>query len=203
MSDISGVVLAGGQSRRLGTNKAFLKLGQKTLLERAVGTLSEVFEEVLVITNQTKTELPPRVRVVPDIFPGKGSLGGLYTGLVSSTNPHIFVVACDMPFLELKLIKFMLSEVNHWDVVIPRNTEGYQPLHAIYSRNCIPFIEKQLAQDRLAIIEFFPQVKLNVLEGEWLKEFNKNGLTFFNINTLDDWQKAQLVASQMNEERFL
>ncbi|MBI4595224.1 MAG: molybdenum cofactor guanylyltransferase [Candidatus Tectomicrobia bacterium] len=203
MPDISGVVLAGGQSRRLGTNKAFLKLGQKSLIERAVSTLGEIFQEVLVITNQTIPNLPQKVRVLPDIFPGKGSLGGLYTGLINSMHSHIFAVACDMPFLDPKFIRFMLTDFTPWDIVIPRDQEGYQPLHAIYSRNCIPYIEKQLTQGRLAIIEFFNLVKLNVIEGEKLEMFNKNGLTFFNINTLEDWQKAQLVASHMKEERFI
>jgi molybdopterin-guanine dinucleotide biosynthesis protein A len=154
--DVSFIILAGGKSKRLGRNKVVEKIGNQSLLERVLSTLSTFNREMIVVIAEDSS-LPeltgyPKLKIVRDIYPGKGSLGGVYTGLVSSNSFYNVVVACDMPFLNLDLIRYMISIAESADAVIPKTLNNVlEPLHAIYSKKCIDFIESLLNQNRLSI----------------------------------------------------
>lgn len=197
---MTGIILAGGRNIRfdIGTkkSKAFIKIGNETIIENIINKFSSIFDEILIITNNvrqfnhlTNNRL---IKVVKDIIPDKGSLGGLYSGLVSSKNEYSFVVACDMPFLNVELIKYMKNSCDKFDVITPKLKHNYESLHTIYSKNCIVHIEKQLREDNFKIKDFFSKVKINEITEDIIKQYDSRLLSFFNINTEDDYQRALL-----------
>ncbi|MBN1190710.1 MAG: molybdenum cofactor guanylyltransferase [Dehalococcoidales bacterium] len=186
--DVSCIILAGGKSSRLGRNKVLEKLGESSLLERVIDSLKSFESEILVVAARD-SDLPKLadytgLRVVEDVHPGKGSLGGVYTGIKLSKTIYNLVVACDMPFLNVGLLRYMLGLADSYDVVIPRTNEGVlEPLHAVYSRNCLNPIEFLIKQDRLSILELFPMVKVRYVDNSQIDRFDLKHLSFFNINT--------------------
>jgi molybdenum cofactor guanylyltransferase len=199
--DVSCIVLAGGKSRRLGRNKVIEKIGDQSLLERVVSSLS-VFKSEIIIVTAKESALPqltsyPKLKLVNDIYPGKGSLGGIYTGLVSSESFKNVVVACDMPFLNLKLLRYMVDLTTGYDAVVPRACEDIlEPLHAVYTKDCIPKIELLIKQDRLSILELFPLVKVRYVENAEINKFDSEHISFFNVNTEADLQAGKKLADR-------
>jgi molybdopterin molybdotransferase len=189
--DVSFIILAGGKSKRLGRNKVVEKIGNQSLLERVLSTLSTFNREMIVVIAEDSS-LPeltgyPKLKIVRDIYPGKGSLGGVYTGLVSSNSFYNVVVACDMPFLNLDLIRYMISIAESADAVIPKTLNNVlEPLHAIYSKKCINFIESLLNQNRLSILELYPMIRVRHIESSEINQFDVKHLSFFNVNTEND-----------------
>jgi molybdopterin-guanine dinucleotide biosynthesis protein A len=203
--DVSCIVLAGGKSSRLGRNKVVERIGDSSLLERVLSRLSPLSHEMLVVIGKDSS-LPqltiPGLKIIRDIFPGKGSLGGVYSGLVSSGSFYNFVVACDMPFLNIDLLGYMLTQTECADVIIPRLENNIlEPLHAIYSKNCIDKMELLINQNRLSILELFPMVKVRYIEGSEIKKFDPENLSFFNVNTEKDLRKGQELAAKEELKR--
>ena len=196
---ISCIVLAGGKGIRLGRNKVTVNIGNRSLLQRVISNLSFLDVDIIVVTAK-KEPLPqnidyPRLKVISDIYPGKGSLGGIYSGLKASDSFYNFVVACDMPFLKRELIQYMIEVSADNDVVVPRLGDIIEPLHAIYSKNCIPSIEDLFNQGELQIFQFFPFVKMRYVEEEEIDKFDPEHLSFFNINTEKDLMQAKEILS--------
>ena len=191
---MTGIILAGGRNSRIRTGKAFLKIGGKTIIKKTLDKFRKIFSEVIIVTNNFLEYQNSGARLVKDIIPDKGPLGGIYSGLVSSESEYNFVVACDMPFLNVELIKYIKNNCDGFDVIIPRLDRGYETLHAIYSKNCIVPIEKQLKQDNLKIIDFFLQVRIKKITEEIVQHFDPGLVSFFNINTNVDYQKAVKIA---------
>jgi molybdopterin-guanine dinucleotide biosynthesis protein A len=194
-------VLAGGESARIGTDKAFLKIGGKTLIEQILEKLLRIGDDVIVVTNSPERYNHLGVRLVSDISPGKGALGGIYSGLKASKNEYSFVVACDMPFLNVNLIRYMTLLASGHDVVIPRVNGLLEPLHAIYSKRCIPSIERLLEKDDLKIVRFFSDVRVRYVEEEEINVLDPKHLSFFNINTLEDLEKARKLDDEGKSNR--
>jgi molybdenum cofactor guanylyltransferase len=144
ITDVTGVLLAGGKSRRMGEDKRFILVGQETLFDRSLTVLRELFEAVCVVIAQDSPPLQADVPVVRDLIPDCGSLGGLYTGLRLAKTQHIFVVACDMPFLTPHVIRHMVQLKDSADIVISRWATRLQPTHAVYGRKCLPVIEEMM-----------------------------------------------------------
>ncbi len=202
----SGIILAGGQSRRLGQDKTLLRLwGEQgpTLLEATVAKLRSVCDEVLVVglVPSARPGLP--ARLVPDRFPGTGALGAIYTGLQEAKYPFALAVACDMPFLDEALLCYMAGLPRDYDVLLPRIPSGQgsgeyhlEPLHAIYSRLCMGPILRSLERGQRKIIDFFPEVRVRYLEREELAPFEPLDRVFQNINTPEDLAK---VMKRLNE----
>lgn len=188
---LAGAVLAGGQSRRLGRDKALVQFGGRTLLDATVRTLMPLCEEVVIVSNSPKAHAHPAARLVGDLFPGKGSLGGIYSGLSAVGCECCLVVACDMPFLNAGLLAYMASLASEADVVIPRFRHNLEPLHAIYSKGCLPHMKALLDQNNLKIIDFFPQVRVRYVEGEEIARWDPSFRSFMNINTPGDLEKAR------------
>jgi len=191
---ISCIVLAGGESKRLGTDKAFLKIGNQILIEGIVEKMAQIGDEVIIVTNSPQRYGHLAARLVGDIYPGTGVLGGLYSGLRAAHSEYGLVVACDMPFLDLRLLRYMILLSPGHDVVIPRVGGLTEPLHAIYSKECLQPIERLLSAGGFKIIGFFPEVRVRYVEEEEIKLFDSQCFSFFNINILEDLEKARSLA---------
>jgi molybdopterin-guanine dinucleotide biosynthesis protein A len=201
--DISCIVLAGGKSLRLGRDKITEKVGKTTLLEKVISRIDSLSKDIVIVTAEERdfTELRdiPQVKTVADIFPGRGSLGGIYTGLVKTESFHNLVIAADMPFLNRELLAYMAEVAEGYDYVIPQIGSFYEPLHAVYSKNCISPIETMIKKDRRVIIELFDYVKVRYVITEEIDRFDPQHRSFFNINTLDDLKLAREIAEGVKE----
>ena len=199
---ITSIILAGGRSSRLGREKLAEVIAGKSLIERAISRLSALSQEILIVISQkqARSSLPsytyPEAKTVVDLYPETGSLIGIYTGLVHSSNFLNLVVACDMPFLNLELLRYMVKMAPGFDVVIPRIGDQMEPLHAVYSRNCIGPMEDLIKQGNLKVTGFFDSVKLRYVGEEELDRFDPEHLSFFNINTEADLKRARTLAAR-------
>lgn len=183
---ISAVVLAGGGSARMGTNKALLKLGKETMVERVVNPLKDIFDKILVVTNRPEDYgMLEGVKFVKDcINTGKkSSLIGLYSGLKQSETSHIFAIGCDMPFINKGLIKYMVDSLGDEDIVAPFINGYYQPLHAIYGKTCIGPMELSLKEESYKITAIFNRVNVKKLTEDQVRNLDPLMLSFENINT--------------------
>lgn len=202
---ISCIVLAGGKGLRLKRDKVLENIGNVNLLQRVVSCLSFYNSEIIIVT-ASKQSLPisvdyPKLKVEADIYPGKGPLGGIYTGLMASNHFYNFIVASDMPFLNRELISYMVKVSAGFDLVVPRVGSFVEPLHAVYSKNCIAPIENMLQQGILQIHPLFPLVKVRYIETEEINKFDPEHLSFFNINTEADLKKAQELWREKNDDK--
>lgn len=193
---MTGVVLAGGKSSRMGFNKAFIEFGGKRLIEVVLECLRGLFPEVLIVANDPERYTYLRVRVIPDLIPDSGSLGGIYTGLSAAAHPRCFFAACDMPFLNPDLIRLLIREAEGWDVVVPRVAGELQPLHAIYAKACLPFIKEAIDNGALKIARFFPKVMVKTIEEPALKALDPQLLGFVNVNTPQELESAEATWRQ-------
>ena len=194
-----GVVLVGGMSRRYGRNKALEFFQGERLIDRQVRTVGSLFSEVLVIPNEPELYLHLDVTIVRDVIPRQGPLGGIYTGLLFAQGKSVFVTACDMPFVQPAVVRRMVQLATDYDVIVPEKIEGLEPLHAIYSSRCLPHIEKMLADGSLQVINFFPEVKVYRISSEEIGQLDPQGLSFFNINTPDDMDRAKELLEKLEE----
>ncbi len=188
---MNAVILAGGKSSRMGSNKAFLKVKGKAFIEHQIDLLQEIFNEITISANTPAEYKHLNVPVVPDIYPDKGPLGGIHTSLIHSKSFHTFILACDMPFVEIELIKQLQGFIEGHDVVVPQSKKGLEPLHAFYSKNCIAPIKKELDNNNLRIISFFPQVKVKTVKLNNLPSSNKFKDSIKNLNTTEEYKDAK------------
>lgn len=192
--DVTGVLLAGGKSLRMGEDKRFLHVGEKTLFDRGLQVLRTVFPEVLVVIAADSQPVDVPVQVFRDVIPHCGSLGGLFTGLKEAKTPYVFVVACDMPFLSLRTIEAFINRRHHVDIVMARRG-GLQPLHAVYGKRCLPVMEGMIRTGDLKIqrIVDSPLLQVRLLEEEDCQLIDPTGKSFLNVNTPDDLEVARAV----------
>ncbi|MDA8217023.1 MAG: molybdenum cofactor guanylyltransferase [Dehalococcoidales bacterium] len=189
---VSGAVLAGGKSTRMGADKAGLRVGDETLLGRVVARLAGVVEEVFVV-GRVPTELPSSVRAVSDLRPGAGSLGGIFTALSFAQGSRCLVVACDMPFLNRRLLAYLLDLSPGYDVVIPRDDGNVEPLHAVYAKTCLEPIRVVLEEGGHRIVDFFPRVRVRYVEKQEIAVFDPELRSFFNVNTPAEFRQALAI----------
>jgi molybdopterin-guanine dinucleotide biosynthesis protein A len=190
-------IQAGGQSSRMGEDKALKSFLGRPLIQRVVERLSSIADEVIVTTNRLEEYAFLNLPLFPDLKPGRGALGGLYTAIASARHPLVAVVACDMPFASATLLEAASSLLveKEVDVVIPKSDEGYEPLHAVYRREmCLPAIESAIDADQWKAISWFPQVKVHVLTAAEIKRYDLLGLAFWNVNTPEEFSKAEEIA---------
>ena len=189
----SGIILSGGLNTRMGgKNKAFLSVGSQRNLDRLYDTFRELFDEVLLVTDDPFQYLSWELRIVTDLFPIRSPLTGIHAGLFHATAPHAFITACDTPFLKKRLIRALLEELEpKWDVVIPVTEEGNQPLCAIYSKRCIKPIERQLMTEDAKILRFYPKVKVKEIPEPQLRQADPRLVSFFNMNTPEEFRASE------------
>jgi FdhD protein len=188
---ITGVILAGGRSSRMGSNKALLPYRGGRFIEAIHRQLREIFPEVILVTNNPAQYQFLPCSKVPDLFPGMGALAGIHAGLVYSRTERIFTVACDMPYLNSGLIRFIASRPDRYDVVVPESANGLEPLHARYGKGCLPAMEACLAAGRKRIISFYPQVAVECIGVADVAAFDPLLASFSNINTPEDYYRLR------------
>jgi len=197
--EVTGVLLAGGKSRRMGEDKRYLVMGGETLLERGLSVLRSVFQEVLVVIAQDSPPVSVDARVVRDLVPECGSLGGLYTGLMQATTPYIFVVACDMPFLDQAVIAKFTSRRATADIVMAKLAARLHPMHALYGKRCLPVLEQMIQARQLKIQEVVSHASLRVqyVTETDLSSIDPSGRSFQNVNTPADFEAARSMLSRV------
>lgn len=188
---ITGIILAGGKNLRMGKNKAFLEIKGQRIIDRTKQLFVDLFDEVFLVTNSPLEYLDLNLRMVSDLFPEGGALGGIYSGLFHASHSHAFVAACDMPFLNKALISHLSTLSSGYDIVIPKMEDGWQPLHAVYSPKCLPFMENLLRKNNLKIIDFFHKVNKREVTTEEILPFDPQLVSFLNINTPEDLARAE------------
>jgi molybdopterin-guanine dinucleotide biosynthesis protein A len=186
-SGVTGVILAGGKSSRMGSNKALLPYRGGRFIESIHRQLSGLFDEVLVVTNSPEQYAFLGCRMVSDLYRDMGALAGLHSGLVHSRTPHIFAVACDMPYLNDAVIRTLAARRHQMEVIIPEGNNGLEPLHAVYSRSCLPAMETALQTGKRRLISFFPEVQVMIVPGDTIRFVDPHLDSFRNINTPADY----------------
>ena len=199
---LSVCIQAGGESRRMGQDKALMPFLGDPLIQRVVDRLTPVADEVLITTNTPENFRFLGLDLFADLIPGRGALGGLYTALVSAKFPLAAVVACDMPFASPTLIVAMnrLIVQEDLDVIIPDSGGGLEPMHAVFRREtCLPAIKSAIDSDQWKLISWFPQVKVRVLKSEEVAQYDPDGLAFWNLNTLEEFAEAEQRARELSQ----
>jgi len=193
---MTGVVLAGGRSTRMGTNKALLEFDGVPISERVLAALRPLFRELAIVANDPEPYAYLHLPIWPDRLPGKGPLGGLYTAVSNSAFSQSFCMACDMPFANRAIIQYLTQLAHAVDVVVPRTPDGYQPLHAVYSKTCLGPMESLLTANRLKIDHLFPAVRVRVVEEAELRRLDPLQCAFINVNTRQDLDSASALARE-------
>jgi molybdopterin-guanine dinucleotide biosynthesis protein A len=183
---ITGIILSGGKSLRMGQNKAFIKIEGVPIINRTSALFKELFQEVIIVTNEKELFKNLDLKVYTDILPNKGALGGLYTGIYFSQFNYSFCVACDMPFINKSLVQYLAKKIEGEDVIVPRTKDGLQPLHALYSKNCLHPIKVAIDQGKYKIMDFYSMVKVRIVEEDEFISIDPSKGSFINVNTPDE-----------------
>ncbi len=195
---VAGVIQAGGKSTRMGgTPKALLDVGGRRIIERIVDVIDAVLGPPLLVTNTPDLYAFLRLRMVPDVHPDAGSLGGIYSGLAAAAGDAAFTVACDMPFLHADLVRLVVSRAGDGDVVIPRVEDRLETLHACYARTCLPFMEERIAAGRLKIAGFFGDVRVVEIPESDVRAHRDPAIAFMNVNTPEELARARAIAAEL------
>ena len=188
--DITGIILAGGKSLRYGRNKALVEVDGTRLIERVISVMQSLFEDLIIITNTPREYDYLQLPMHEDVIKGLGPLGGVYTGLQIISSESGFFVTCDMPFLQNDLIRHMVEIKGDFDAVVPKVDWKIEPLHAIYTRNCLPAITRLFDAQGCQIIKFFDNVRVRWVKEEEIRSFDSELKSFLNVNSPEELTKA-------------
>jgi molybdenum cofactor guanylyltransferase len=183
---ITGIILSGGKSVRMGENKAFIEIEGVPIIHTIYTLFKDLFQEVIIVANQKELFSNFNSKIYSDLLPNKGVLGGLYTGLFYSTFNYSFCVACDMPYIKKSLVQYLIQRIKDEDVIVPRTKDGLQPLHAIYSKNCLDPIKKIFKQGKYKIIDFYNMVNVKIVEENDFVSLDPFMESFINVNTPEE-----------------
>ena len=198
----TGIILAGGESKRLNSvEKSNLLVGDKRIIEHMMTVFEKLFSEIILVSNHPTTYLEWDAMVVKDLYSTRSSLTGIHSGLFYTKTEHAFIAACDTPFLKMDLIKTIVQHVDHGiDVVVPKTALGIEPLCAVYSRRCLPAVQNALERNNLKIRNFFNKLKVKEIPASVLQKIDPDLVSFFNINTPEDLEKANRMISKNGNE---
>ena len=202
MHPISVMVLAGGASRRMGSNKALLELPSgETLIERVLSTLRPLSDDFVVVSNTPELYAHLDARQVSDEYEDAGPLAGLHAGLQAARHDWAFAVACDMPLVDHRLVRFMAVLTEGHDAIVPWVAGELEPLHALYSKRCLPAIVSHLEAGHRRMISFLGDVRVRRVQAVEIALFDPEGRSFFNANTPEDWQRLQELLAKPARRR--
>lgn len=196
------VVQAGGESRRMGKDKALLLFLGQPMIQRVLGRLAHMADEVIVTTNHPSAYRFLDLPLAADLLPGRGALGGLFTALSVATQPLVAVVACDMPFVNPGLLQAAHDKLLalDCDAVIPLTAEGSEPFHAVYRREtCLPVVQRALQADKWRVNSWFEAVNMCYQMEEAIQHHDPEGLAFWNVNTPEELEQAEQIAIGQGE----
>ncbi len=193
MPQINAVLLAGGQSRRFGSDKALLPFAGKTLIEYIYNNLCQNFNKVIVVASRDKYSFLKEAEIREDIYQNKGPLAGIYTGLYYSDSQYNFISGCDMPFLNSQYFDFLKNravENPEAEIIVPQYRGYLEPLAAFYRSSLLPEVREQILNDNLKIKSFYDQSRKKIIKEEILKQHFRLEKLFFNLNYPADQKKA-------------
>lgn len=190
-TQLTGIVLAGGMSTRMGQDKASLPWKGSDLLNTVLARLAPVCTELVVVSNVPRHIVLPNVKIVADKYIRCGPLAGMQAGIRAATCDYSFIAACDMPYLNTQAVAYIGSIAVGYDAAVPFIGDFFNPLHGVYRRTCLPYIERLLKQGRYSILNFYNQIKLRRINVEELKKFDTELKTLININTPEDLQRER------------
>ncbi|NLG50116.1 MAG: molybdenum cofactor guanylyltransferase [Chloroflexi bacterium] len=185
------MILAGGRGKRLGQDKAMLDFGGQPLVQYVSARLSPLSNDQVVVLRHEQTLEMSGVRLVTDVLPQAGVLAGITAGLEAARYDWSLVVACDMPFLNLNLLRYMIAQTAGYDVVVPRLEVGMEPLHALYHKRCLPALWQALERDERRVISFYETLRVRYIETPEVDRFDPLHRSFYNINTLEELEQAR------------
>ena len=195
---MTSIILAGGKSLRLGRSKFLEAVEGKSLIQWVIDCLAILSTEIIIATAHGEAILfssSVKIKTVADIYPGKGPLVGIYSGLIASSSSQAIVVGCDTPFLSVSLLKHMTRVSHKFDVVVPRIKDKVEPLCAVYSKSCLAHIQELLDRNELGINKLFSMVKVKYVEEDEINSLDPEHLSFFNINSQADLERARRLAA--------
>lgn len=195
---VSVAILAGGQSKRMGQDKAFLPVGGQRVIDRVISRVAGLTDDLFISTNSPEKYVGFGLRTVPDVYPNKAALGGLYSVIRAAAHSHVLAVACDMPFLNAALLQYLISLAPTAAVIAPVVSPPQpETLHAVYSKDCLPAIETRLQANRLRVIGFFDDVPVRYVPQAEIARFDPQLYSFINMNTPQEWERVQTMAQNM------
>ncbi|HNX28623.1 MAG TPA: molybdenum cofactor guanylyltransferase [Syntrophomonadaceae bacterium] len=193
----SGVINAGGKSSRMKFNKAFAQIDGIPIIKIIIDKFIPLFSEIIIISNEPELYEKLGYRVYADIYPGKGPVGGMHAALSYAAHEHIFILGCDMPFMDMRIAEYMLDKLGDRDSVVPRIKGYMQPMSAVYSKKCLPRLKYNLETDRLKLTRLFEELDALIIEEEELAYFGNLDELFLNVNDQDTLQKAVDIARRV------
>ena len=182
LSDITGVILVGGKSRRMGRDKAFLPWNGAPLFERVLRIFRESFATVLLAGGDAERYGGYGLPIIPDIYPGS-ALGGLYSGLCHAADQHVFVASCDMPYPSAGLLRYLCSLKAGYDCVVPETAQSFEPLFAVYAKSALPAMLDLLESGNFRIYDLYPRLRTRYVGSEEMAPFADGGRSLINVNT--------------------
>ncbi len=187
---VSIAILAGGQSKRMGRDKAFLEVGGVPTIERIIAQVQPLTNDLFISTNFPEKYKPLGLRTVTDIYPHKATLGGIYSAIEAAYHYHVLIVACDMPFLNSALLGYLINLAPTAEIIAPLTGTHPETLHTIYSKPCLPVIKPRLLANQLRVLDFFAEVTVHYVSSNEIAKFDPIGTSFINMNSPADWQIA-------------
>ena len=199
----TGVILSGGLNTRFdGENKAFISVGGRRIIDRLLDVFSDLFDEIILVTNHPELFLQWDLTIVTDIFDLRSSLTGIHTGLFYSNNPYAFFSACDTPFLKKELVEILVKQIEQKiDIIMPETAAGFEPLCAIYSKRCLKPAEDHLKANKVKIQWAFRSNRIKNIPENQLRTVDPELRSFLNINTPEDLVRAEEIISEDRSQR--
>ena len=190
LHDITGVILVGGKSRRMGRDKAFLQIAGKTFFERVLAVFRGSFDRFVLVGDRAERFTDYGLPVLSDIYPGS-ALGGLYTALYHAETEYIFVSSCDLPFPNREILLYLCSLRDGFDAVVPNTAHGLEPLFALYAKSCLGPMKALLDSGNFCAYAYYPQIRVRYVQDEEIAHFNRDGRSFVNVNTPEEFEKVK------------
>ena len=194
----SGIIMAGGRSSRMKFNKAFAQVGGKPVIQIIIDKLQPIFQELMIISNEPQLFTSFGLPIFQDVYPYLGPVGGIHSALVNASFDQMFILGCDMPFMNMQLVDYMLGKINNYDSVVPEIDSYLQPLAAVYNRSCLPIFSECLEHDKLKLTLIFSELNALVLKEDELQKFGRVREMFFNVNDPDALAEAQEIAGRLS-----
>ena len=202
-NDITGIILSGGKSKRMGVNKSLLKIGNKSLIGIINGLLSDSLDDIILSTNEPQLYKFLKLKSYKDIYPNKGPLSGIHSGLINSKTDKNFVISCDMPFMTSEMIEYLVNYKCNKPIIVTKAEGFVQQLCGLYDKSCLPIIEKILFENTVSenrnvqqqkrgckVLELINRADAKIIDAETLPFYNKD--LFFNMNSTDDYAYVKI-----------
>ena len=207
IKNCSGVILAGGENTRMPVLKAFIEVEGEKIIERNLKIMRQLFKEIFIVTNQPELYLYLKTHLLGDVYDIRSPMTGIFTSLLNSLNNWVFISACDMPFINKELIKYMASKRDNYDAVVPKYNENNppqspfskgglrgdytEPLFAFYSKRLIPSMERAILANKTSPKDFLNNKKVKYISTEEIKGIDAKAMSFINFNTLEDVERVR------------